>query len=123
MNVALWIAQAFLAIMFLLAGITKLAQPKEKLADRMPWVEDFSGGQVRLISILEILGAIGLVFPGLTGVLPRLTPLVAIGLALLMVGAILTQLRRKDYGPIIMNVVLLLAAVFVAYGRFFVVPL
>ena len=49
MNVALWIVQAILAILFLLAGTMKVIQPKEKLADSMPWVEDFSGMQVRLI--------------------------------------------------------------------------
>ena len=123
MNVVLWIVQALLAIIFLLAGTMKLTQSKEKLAERMGWVQDFSEGQIRLIGILEIMGAFVLIFLGLTGILPWLAPLAAIGLALMMVGAILTHIKRKEYGNIIVNVVLLFAAVFVAYGRFFVVPL
>ena len=123
MNVALWIVQILLAIVFLMAGVLKVTQSKSKLAENMKFVEDFSGGQVRLIGALEILGALGLVLPGVTGILPWLTPLAATGLALTMVGAIITHLGRKEYPNIISNVILLLMAVFVAYGRFFVEPL
>jgi VIT1/CCC1 family predicted Fe2+/Mn2+ transporter len=85
----------------------------------MPWVEDFSQPAVRLIGAAEVLGAIGVVLPALTGVLPWLTPLAALGLVLLMVGAALTHLRRKEYGNVAINAVLLVLAAFVAYGRFF----
>jgi VIT1/CCC1 family predicted Fe2+/Mn2+ transporter len=100
----------------------KLSQPKKKLAENMSWVEDFSQPAVRLIGTVEVLGAIGLVLPALTGILPWLTPLAALGLVLTMVGAALTHLRRKEYGNIAVNVVLLVLAAFVAYGRFFVLP-
>ena len=123
MNIALWIIQALLAIIFLLAGFMKLLQPKEKLAENMQWIEDFSANQIRLISILEILGALGLILPGLTGILPWLTPLAATGLALDMLGAAITHGRRKEFGMVFMNIILLLAALFVAYGRFFLLPL
>ena len=121
MNVFLLVVQAVLAVVFLMAGIMKLTQPKEKLADKMPWVTDFSQGQLRLIGVVEILGALGLIVLGLTGILPGLASLVAFGLALTMVGAILTHLRRKEYGNIILNVILMLAAVLVAYAQFSVV--
>ena len=65
MNTALWIVQALLAIAFLMAGAMKTFQPKEKLAEKMGWVEDFSQGQIRTIGILEILGALGLILPAL----------------------------------------------------------
>ena len=119
MGVALWVVQGLLAVAFLGAGAMKLSQPKEKLAANMGWVEDFSQPAVRLIGAVEVLGAIGLVLPALTGILPWLTPLAALGLVLLMVGAALTHLRRKEYGNIAMNAVLLVLAAFVAYGRFF----
>ncbi len=122
MGIALWVAQVLLAVAFLGAGATKLSQPKEKLAKNMAWVEDFSQPVVRLIGAVEVLGAIGVVLPALTGILPWLTPLAALGLVLLMVGAALTHLRRTEYGNIAMNVVLLVLAAFVAYGRFFVLP-
>jgi uncharacterized membrane protein YphA (DoxX/SURF4 family) len=118
-SIALWVAQGLLAVAFLGAGATKLSQPKEKLAKNMAWVEDFSQPAVRLIGTLEVLGAIGLVVPALTGLLPWLTPLAALGLVLTMVGAALTHRRRKEYGNIAANAVLLVLAAFVAYGRFF----
>ena len=121
MGIALWVAQVMLAVAFLGAGATKLSQTKEKLAKNMAWVEDFSQGTVRLIGALEVLGAIGLVLPALTGILPWLTPLAALGLVLLMIGAALTHLRRTEYGNIAMNAVLLVLAAFVVYGRFFLV--
>jgi len=65
------------------------------------------------------LGAIGLVLPALTGILPWLTPLAALGLVLLMIGAAFTHLRRKEYGNIAINAVLLVLAAFVVYGRLF----
>ena len=74
---------------------------------------------MRLIGALEVLGAIGLVLPALTGVLPWLTPLAALGLVATMVGAILTHLRRNENSAIAVPVVLLVIAAFVAYGRFF----
>jgi uncharacterized membrane protein YphA (DoxX/SURF4 family) len=116
----LWVVQLLLAAAFLGAGGMKLSQPKEKLAqNNMAWVEDFSRGTVRLIGTLEVLGALGLVLPALTGVLPWLTPLAAVGLALTMVGAILTHLNRKENTMIAAPAVLLVLAAFVVYGRFF----
>ena len=122
MGIALWVAQVLLAVAFLGAGATKLSQPKEKLAKNMAWVEDFSQPAVRLIGALEVLGAIGVVLPALTGILPWLTPLAALGLVLLMVGAALTHLRRTEYGNVAVNALLLILAAFVVYGRFFALP-
>ena len=122
MGIALWAVQVLVAAAFLAAGATKLSQPKEKLVKNMAWVEDFSQGTVRLIGALEVLGAIGVVVPALTGIVPWLTPLAALGLVLLMIGAALTHLRRTEYGNIAMNAVLLVLAAFVAYGRFFILP-
>ena len=119
MGIAFWAAQVLLAVAFLGAGASKLSQPKEKLLKNMAWVEDFSQPAVRLIGAAEVLGAIGVVLPALTGILPWLTPLAALGLMLLMVGAALTHLRRKEYGNIAVNAVLLVLAAFVAYGRLF----
>ena len=122
MNIALWIVQGVLALIFLMAGGMKYMQPKEKLAGQMAWVEDFSQGQIRAIGILEVLGAIGLVAPPLAGILPILSPLAALGLMLTMVGAMITHLRRGETQMIAINVVLLVLALFVAYGRFVALP-
>ena len=119
MNTVLWIVQGLLAMMFLMVGMMKLMQPKEKMVEKMGWVEDFSQSQIRNIGILEVMGALGLILPMLTGILPILTPLAAVGLGLTMMGAFKTHLRRKDIVPMgVMNVMLFMMAAFVAYGRF-----
>ncbi len=118
MNVTLWIVQGMLAVVFLVVGFMKLIQPKEKLAGRMPFVDDFSPATIKMIGVAEVLGAIGIVLPALTGILPWLTPFAAVGLGVNQVGAALTHLRRREYLTIIINAILLAMAVFVAYGRF-----
>jgi uncharacterized membrane protein YphA (DoxX/SURF4 family) len=119
---ALWVVQVLLAGAFVVSGATKLSQPKEKLLKNWAWVEDSSQGSVRIIGALEVLGAIGIVVPALTGIVPSLTPLAALGLVLTMIGAALTHLRRAEYGPIAVSAVVLIVAALVAYGRLFVVP-
>ena len=96
MNVVLWIIAGLLALAFLGAGLTKLVQPKEKLAATMGWVDDFSPGTVKLIGGLEVLAAIGLVLPAALDVVPVLVPLAAVGLVALMVGAAITHARRGE---------------------------
>lgn len=118
MNILLWVLQLLLALIFLMAGMMKLRQSKEEMAERMAWVEDFSQQTIRIIGVLEVLGALGMVLPWATGILPWLTPVAAIGLALTMLGAIATHIKRKEYAMMGMNVVLLIMAVVVAYGRF-----
>lgn len=118
MNLALWIAQILLAIAFGMAGIMKATQPKEKLATNMGWVDDFSANMVKVIGTAEILGAVGLILPWATGILTWLTPVAAVGLAVIQVGAIVTHLRRKEPQVLVANVILLALAVFVAVGRF-----
>ncbi|GAB2869428.1 DoxX family protein [Nocardioides pacificus] len=118
MNVFLWILQALLAAMFAMAGIMKATQPKEKLAAGLPWVEDFSPGTVRLIGMVELLAAIGLILPAAVGIATVLTPLAACGLAVVMILAAATHRRRHEPGAIAFNAVLLAIAVVVAWGRF-----
>lgn len=118
MNVFLWIVQAVLAAAFGMAGLMKLTQPKDKLRPKLPWVEDFSVGTVRFIGLVELLGALGLILPAATGIAPALTPTAATGLAVVMVLAAATHIRRKEPSGVAFNAVLFLLAVVVAWGRF-----
>ena len=118
MNIALWVVQVLLALAFGMVGFLKLTQPKEKLASQMAWVNDFAPNTVKGIGALELLGAIGLILPWATGILPWLTPLAAAGLVLTMIGAVVTHLRRNENQMIVFNLVLLLLAAFLVYGRF-----
>ena len=123
MNIALWVVQILLALAFGMAGIMKVSQPIDKLETRMGWVKSVGTRGVRLIGSLEILGAIGLILPALTGTLPWLTPVAAACLALTMIGAMIVHGRRGEYSQIGINVVLLLLTLFVAYGRFVIIPI
>ncbi|MDN3242653.1 DoxX family protein [Glycomyces tritici] len=118
MNVLLWILQIMLAAAFLLAGTMKATQPKDKLAPKMAWVNDFSTGTVKLVGITQLAAALGLVLPALTGIAVILTPLAAVGLGLIMVLAAIYHLRKREYSSIPVNVVILVLAGIVAWGRF-----
>ncbi len=126
MNIVLWIVQSLLALAFLAAGINKLSQSKEQLvtmADWMEWSEDFSPRVLKAIGLLEILGAIGLIVPMVTGILTILTPLAAGGLVLNMIGASFTHIRRNETSYALVSATLGLFALFVAVGRFVLIPI
>ena len=121
LDVALWIVQAVLAVVFLLAGAMH-AFRYEAAKKNLPWVKDLPRGVVTLDGAVEILGALGVILPRLTGILPVLTPLAATGLALIMAVAITLHVRRKESRAIGVTGLLFLMAAFVAYGRWFLVP-
>ncbi|HEX2247866.1 MAG TPA: DoxX family protein [Arthrobacter sp.] len=119
MNITLWIIASVLALAFLAAGAMKLAQPQEKLAaSGMGWTEDFGPGAIKAIGLAEVLGALGLILPAITGIAAFLVPVAAAGLAVVMVGAVITHIRRGEQQMAVINVVLGLLAVAVAAGRF-----
>jgi uncharacterized membrane protein YphA (DoxX/SURF4 family) len=122
MNIALWIVQVLLGGMFLMAGVMKAFQ-YERAKASLFWVKDVPRGLVTFIGISELLGGLGLLLPAITGILPWLTPLAGVGLALIMLLAIGFHASRREAQAIGFNAVLLVLAAFVAYGRFMVAPL
>ncbi|RKN52246.1 DoxX family protein [Micromonospora costi] len=121
MNLALWIVAGLLAAAYLLGGGGKIIISKERLAAFGPssrWVDDFSAGSVKAIGALEVLGAVGLILPAALDVAPVLTPLAALGLAIIMAGAALTRIRRREFRFMAVDLVYLVLAAFVAWGRF-----
>ncbi|MFD9905077.1 DoxX family protein [Streptomyces sp. NPDC059063] len=121
MNLALWIVTGLLATAYLLGGAFKVVVPRQKIAasgSSAAWVEDFSDGGVKAIGALEVLAAAGLVLPAALGVAPVLVPVAAVGLVLLMTGAAVTRLRRHETGLMAVDLVYVLLAAFVAWGRF-----
>jgi len=119
-NVFLWVLQGLLAAAFLFAGLNKVFRGREQLMKSgMAYVEDLSDNTVKLIGGAEVLGALGLILPAATGIAPIPTPLAATGLAIVMIGAIITHVRRKEVPMgVIAPGVLLILAVVVAWGRF-----
>lgn len=121
MTVAAWILSGFLASVFLGAGLSKLVTPHEKLvgAPNMAWAADFSSIQVKAIGALETLGAVGVVLPWLLEEMQVLTPVAAVGLAIIMIGAALTHARRGELRQMLpINGALFVLAAAVALIRF-----
>jgi uncharacterized membrane protein len=123
LHVGLWVAQGLLAAAFLMAGGMKVSAPLEQLQAQMPWVTGAMGGAVRFIGIVELLGALGLVLPAATRIMPKLTPLAAAGLLTVMVLGALTHISRGEYPMIVANLVLGGLAAFIAWGRFKLSPI
>ncbi|PSK97900.1 DoxX-like protein [Haloactinopolyspora alba] len=121
MNTALWSVAGLLAVV-LLGSSSKMFVPKEKLAGMLGeasrWVEDFSPGALRAIGAIELLGAVGLVLPAVLDIAPVLVPMAASGVVVLFTGAVITRLRRGERATIVVDLVYLGLAAFVAWGRF-----
>jgi hypothetical protein len=113
-----------LAAVYLFAGLSNVARSYEDLTSdpRAQWANDFSPAVVRFIGVVETLGALGLVVPPLVEMAETLTPLAATGLFIVAAGAIFTHARRGEPQQLVSNVLLALAAAFVAVGRFWIEP-
>jgi hypothetical protein len=119
MNAALWVVQVILALLFLWAGAVKLIAPPEALEGPVP----LPGWFLRLIAVAEVAGALGLILPGVAGIRPGLTPLAAVGLVLIMVGAAAVTLAGGPASAALLPVAVGVLAAFVAWGRWRVAPL
>lgn len=121
MTIAYWIVAGLLALMMLGAGGSKLARPKAALAaSGMTWTEDFRPATIKLIGLAEVLGAIGLILPMLLGIAPVLSPIAAVALAILMIGAVAVHIRRKE--PLIPALVLAVISIAAAVLGFLILP-
>ncbi len=122
MNIALWVLQVLLGLAFFAAGVNHGFRI-EQARTRMAWMNDLPKGLLLFIGVVEILGGVGLILPAATGVLPWLTPLAAVGLAVVQILAALFHAARREYRNVPTNVVLAALAAFVGYGRFALSPL
>jgi hypothetical protein len=123
MNMVLWAGQVLVALLFGSAGfVHSVGYEKASANAGMAWMRAMPAAMVKTIGVLEILGAIGLILPALTGILPWLTPLAALLLGVVMVLAIAFHITRREAPNAIFNAVLGLLAVAVAFGRFVVSP-
>lgn len=120
MNIALWVVQALLALLFLFAGGMKLVMPIEEMLKQMPLT--LPGWFVRFIGVVEVLGGIGLILPWLLNIRPGLTPLAAAGLVIVMIGAIVYTVAAGDVASAVMPLVVGLLCAFVACGRWRLAP-
>jgi hypothetical protein len=120
MNVALWITAGLLALVALTGGLTKTLVSKDKLAvhEGAAWTRGVSPAFVKTLGVLELLAAVGLILPAVTDVAPVLVPITAVAWVGLMVGAMITHGRLGQVKLVLVNVVYVALAVFIAVGRF-----
>lgn len=119
MNVVLWIIQVLLALLFLLAGVTKLVLPIEEMTKQMV----MPGLFLRFLGVVEVLGALALILPGLFRIRTWLTPLAAVGLTIIVIGATVITLKIGGGATAMFPLVTALLSAFVAYGRWRLAPL
>ena len=117
LHLSLWLAQLLLAALFLLVGYTHAIAPIEVAVARAPWAAALPVALLRFIGVAELAGAMGVLLPTATRILPGLTPLAAAGLAVIMALAIPFHLVRGETGAVVINLVLGSLAAFVAWGR------
>ena len=120
MNTALWITAGLLALVALTGGITKAFVPLDKLShhEGAAWTRGAPPAFVKTLGGLEILAAIGLILPAVTDVAPVMVPVTAVCWVALMVGAMVTHGRLGQTKLVLVNVVYVALAVFIAVGRF-----
>lgn len=119
MNRTLWIAQWLLASVFLFAGIAKLVSPLQPMAQQV----GVPAGLLLFVSVMEVLGAVGVVLPGVLHFRGKLIPLAALGLVAIMIGATAVTLRTAAVLMALFPLITGLMAAFVAYGRWRLLPL
>jgi hypothetical protein len=119
LNAVLWVLQVLVALVFLWASWAKLSMPLDALAKVSP----LPAPLLKLVAVCEAAGAAGLILPGLLGIRPGLTPLAASGLVIIMIGAVISALATMPASWAVLPLVVGVAAAFVAYGRWRLVPL
>lgn len=115
--ICLWTAQIFLAFMFSYAGFMKLTKSAQGLSDiGWHWATTLPLGFIRFLAVMELLAAIGIILPTLTGILPYMGNLAAVGMILVQIAAIILHAKRQETkNTILLNLILLASAGFVAW--------
>jgi hypothetical protein len=120
MDTAITVIQALLGFLLTVGGLLKLTLPYAKYSSisAVAWSKEFKPEHIKLIGLFEVSGGVSLIVPLFLPSLAMLTPLVAIGIALYMAGAMATHLHRSEYPHMVGNLMLFLVpALFIAYGK------
>lgn len=112
-NVALWIVQVLLAVVFVQSGVMKIFNPADL---PWPWIKE-NPDLARATGILDLLGGIGLVLPALLRIQPKLLVYAAYGILALMISAGIFHISRGEASQIGFNIIVALIAIFITWGR------
>ena len=118
LNTTLWIIQALLSAFFLMTGFGKISSSEQEHVDNGHIKQGSSAAPIWVLGVLELLGCIGIIVPWLTGIAPVLTPVTAVCFCLVMAGALVVHIKRKQYKFLPLPVVVIILAAIVAYYRF-----
>jgi uncharacterized membrane protein YphA (DoxX/SURF4 family) len=122
MNTLIWIAQSLLAVLFIVHGIA-MFNPPAAVQDSVVKKMGFSLPFLKIIGTLEVIGGIGLILPSWTRVMPLLSPLAALGLVVIMSGAVVSHARQAEGKQTVATSIVTLLVIFVAIGRFWLAPI
>jgi uncharacterized membrane protein YphA (DoxX/SURF4 family) len=117
LNISLWVAQILLAASLIWAASLKLFQPTDKLAQMWPWVAQVPNALVKFTGLIDLLGGLGLILPGLLRIQPKLTYIAALCIVALMVVAGIFHISRGEASQIGANIAFAALALFIAWGR------
>ena len=117
LNIFLWIAQALLAATLIWGGYMKLFTSTVKLSAMWPWVAQIPPALLMFTGIVDLLGGLGVILPWLLQIKPKLTPIAAVGVIILMLCACVFHVSRGEASVIGANIVFMLMAAFIAWGR------
>ena len=123
LNIALWVLQVLLACFFVMVGNSHALMPFEQIAPQAPWMNDVPRWLSLFIGYAEIAGGLGLVIPAATRMAPWLTPLAAVGLATIMILAIVFHVLKGETGVIWIHALLASLALIIAWGRWHKAPM
>jgi hypothetical protein len=118
-NRVLWIIQGVLALLFLFSGGVKLVMSAAQLTQQTPML---SAAFLRFVGVCECLGGLGLILPWLLRIQPRLTPIAAACLVIIMIGATTVTVMTNGAAMAVFPAAVGLLAAWVAYGRFRMTP-
>ena len=122
MDTLIWIIQSLMSVLFVFHGIAMFNPPaavQESVVKKMGYSLAF----LKILGTLEVLGGLGLILPTLTGIMPVLSPLAALGLVIIMIGAVGSHARHGEGKQTFATTVVTLLVVFVAIGRFWLTPI
>ena len=117
LNIMLWVLQVLLACFFVMVGYSHALMPFDQIAQQATWMNDVPRWLSLFIGYAEIAGVLGLIIPAATRIAPWLTPLAALGLATIMILAILFHLVRGEGSVVGFPTMMAAFALFVAWGR------
>jgi putative oxidoreductase len=123
LNITLWIVQGLTAALMLMSAFMKIASPIPELSAKWKWTGELPQQVVRMLGIVDLLGGIGIILPAILKIKPGLTPLAAVGVVLLMISATVFHISRGESSVIAFNIILMLLASFIAWGRYKKLPI